>query len=311
MSKYRILSLDGGGLRGLISARILERLSDEPGLSDWIGRTDLFAGTSTGGILALALASGKPASDIFRLYMEKGPEIFDDSVFDDIRDLGKLVGAEYSNKGLKKALRKVFGTTLLRSLPKRVAVTAFDLDNEAADLRERTWAPKIFHNFPGEDSDGEQKAAEVALYTSAAPTYFPSAGGYIDGGVFANNPSMVGLAQAMDSRNRPDERADIEGVVLLSVGTGTSLSYIRGKSVDWGYGQWMKPLINILMDGVAGISDFQCKQILGERYHRVQITFDPEETIPLDSVEKLPRMEEIANAYDITDVRDWLLANWG
>lgn len=308
MSKYRVLSLDGGGLRGLITARMLEQLSNEPQITGWLDKVDLIAGTSTGGIIALGLAAGKPLDEIAKLYQEKGKDIFDDSIWDDIRDLGRTIGAEYSNKVLKKELRNIFGTTKLGSLQKKVAVAAFDLDNE--DQIKRKWKPKIFHNYSGAGTDKQQLAADIALYTSSAPTYFPSADGYIDGGVFANNPSMVALAQAISSKNTTVERANLDEVVLLSVGTGISLKYIKGKSLDWGYSQWIKPLIQILMDGVTGISDYQSKQILGDRYHRLQVVFGDKEKIDMDDVKKINRMDEIGKTHNVSPAAKWIQDYW-
>lgn len=308
MSKYRILSLDGGGIRGFITARLLQRLLEQhPG---WLQQVDFIAGTSSGDILALALANGKKPEEIAQLYANAGHKIFDDSVWDDVRDVGKLVGAEYSNKALKRELDNVFGGVTLKELEKKVAIPAFDLDNEHTDKAKRTWKPKIFHNFSGKDSDGDFTAAKVAMYTSAAPTFFPSVDGYIDGGVFANNPSVVALAQAISHDNQPTECIDIADIVLLSVGTGVSLNFIKGKSLDWGYGQWSRPLIDILMDGVAGISDYQCKQLLGNRYQRLQIEFGPNESIKLDDVNKLDRMQHIATEYDLSTTSEWLEQHW-
>jgi len=310
MAIYRILSFDGGGLRGLITARLLQRLNDEPGIAGWLDHVDLIAGTSTGGILALGLASGKSPQDIADLYKNKGPAIFDDSIWDDIRDLGSIIGAEYSNKTLKKELRKIFGDTTLNQLKHRVVIPSFDLDNQAEDTAQRSWKPKIFHNFSGKDCDGSQRATDVALYTSAAPTYFPSVDGYIDGGVFANNPSMIAIAQAISRSNRPSERAKLDDTILLSVGTGVSLHYIKGKTLDWGYAQWIKPLIEILRGGVAGIADFQARELLGSRYHRLQVVFGPGETIPPDAVSTLGRMDEIASQFDIGPAKAWITKHW-
>lgn len=307
---YKILSLDGGGLRGLITARMLDRLNAEPAIAGWLDQADLIAGTSTGGILALGLAAGKTPREIADLYQLRGPAIFDDSLLDNVLDLGRTIGAEYSSKTLKKELRAIFGSTTLAQLNKKVAIPTFDLDNEATGANQRSWKPKIFHNFAGPDSDGNSLAADVALYTSCAPTYFPSADGYIDGGVFANNPSLVALVQAISQRNQPAERASIDEVVLLSLGTGKSLNYIKGKSLDWGHAQWAKPLMNILMDGVAGIADYQAAQLLGERYKRLQTIFDANESIPLDAVDKLGRMDQIGRTAVLTDTTQWIQQHW-
>lgn len=148
------------------------------------------------------------------------------------------------------------------------------------------------------------------MYTSAAPTYFPSVDGYIDGGVFANNPSMIAIAQAISRSNRPSERAKLDDTILLSVGTGVSLHYIKGKTLDWGYAQWIKPLIEILRGGVAGIADFQARELLGSRYKRLQVVFDPGETIPPDAVSTLGRMDEIASQFDIGPAKAWITKHW-
>lgn len=309
MPTYRILSLDGGGLRGLITARLLQRLDAMPGIAGWLGQADLLVGTSTGGILALGLAAGQSPQAMGDIYSQRGGAIFDDSIWDNLRDLGKTVGADYSTKGLKAELRRVFGDLRLQDLGCRVAIPAFDLDNEAGPA-ERTWKPKIFHNFSGADSDGAQRVADVALYTSAAPTYFPSADGYIDGGVFANNPSIVALVQAISARNAAHERAALDDVVMLSVGTGVSLTYIKGQTLDWGYAQWAQPLINVLMDGTAGIADYQARQLLGQRYHRLQLVFPPTEIIALDAVDKLGRMEALAQAHPLDAVAGWIGQHW-
>jgi patatin-like phospholipase/acyl hydrolase len=310
MAKYKILSLDGGGLRGLITARLLDRLNNTSEISGWLNEVDLYAGTSTGGILALALAVGKSPDEICTLYKDKGKKIFDDSIWDDIRDLGKTIGADYDNKNLKTELKRIFGATKLSEISKKVAIPTFDLDNEAKTPADRTWKPKIFHNFTGEDSDGEALAADVALYTSSAPTYFPSADGYIDGGVYANNPSIIAIAQAISKSNDIPERAQLDDLVMLSAGTGVSLTYIKGKNLNWGYAQWIKPLISVLMDGVAGISDYQANELLAGRYYRLQIVFDPAETIPMDAVGKLDRMDEIASGYDISGTVQWIKNVW-
>lgn len=310
MSKYRILSLDGGGLRGLITARLIDRLNSHPEIKDWLDSVDLFAGTSTGGILALGLAIGKSPNEIGDLYRRKGKEIFDDGFLDNILDLSKFIGADYSNENLKIELKKIFGNKKLGGISKKVVIPTFDLDNEASIENKRSWKPKIFHNFLGDDSDKDSLLSNVALYTSSAPTYFPSADGYIDGGVYANNPSIVSIAQAISKRNAPSEKIKLDDIVLLSIGSGVNLKYVPGKTLDWGYAQWAKPLIDVLMDGVAGISDYQASQLLDNRYHRLQITFDSSDRIELDAVDKISRMDEISTNSSIDDTVKWIKESW-
>jgi patatin-like phospholipase/acyl hydrolase len=311
MAKYRILSIDGGGVRGLLVTVLLQQL--EMGLPGWRDRTDLLAGTSTGGIIALGLAKGLTPTDLRHLYYDKSPAIFGDSLLDDIRDLGRVVGAEFSNRNLRRELESVFGVTRLQDLGQRVLISSFDLDNEDPDPTKRTWKPKFFHNFPGIDTDGPLRVADVALYTSAAPTYFPSVDGYVDGGVAANNPSMAALAQSLDRRARIPQRPSIDEISLLSIGTGRSLSRITGRRHDWGYAQWAKPLLRLMFDAVSGIPDYQCRQILGDRYHRIDYTFKPGQEIDLAehaARDRLVKIGEEGMKADVDQALGWLRKNW-
>jgi patatin-like phospholipase/acyl hydrolase len=308
MPKYRILSLDGGGIRGLLSVILLQRLGMHSQLEGWLDQADLLAGTSTGGLIALGLAFGMSLENIRDLYEINGPVIFKHDLLDDLVDLGKVIAAEYSNVNLWGELLAIFGETRLEDLPRRVLVTAFDMDNEATDPLRRNWKPKIFHNFPGEDSDGSQLAYKVALYTSAAPTYFPTVGGYIDGGVFASNPSMCALAQTQDPRI--PETPPLSEVVLLSIGTGSSLTFIPGERHDWGYLQWAKPIINLILDGTVGIADYQCRQLLRERYFRLAPVFPPQVDIPMDSVDHIPYLVDYASSIDLDPALQWLSSQW-
>jgi uncharacterized protein len=308
MAKYRILSLDGGGIRGLVTAILLERL--DAAVPGWRDKIDLLAGTSTGGVIALGLARGLSPAQLRQLYEQKGKDIFDDSWLDDLMDLGDVAGAQYDNRNLTRELHRVLGDARLKNLGKRVVIPTFDLDNESADKAQRTWKPKIFHNFPGPDSDGNALAWKVALYTTAAPTYFPTVDGYIDGGVFANNPSLCALAQTQDDRGKDFANPPLDDVVLLSLGTGTSLNYIKGKNLDWGKAQWIKPLLGILQDGVSGIADYQCRKLLGARYRREAPVFPPGVSIPLDDVKRIPDLVAFAAQVDLGETTQWLKAAW-
>lgn len=309
MAVYRILSIDGGGIRGIISTILLERLSAERSLSGWLEKVDLLAGTSTGGLLALGIAKPLNLQIIRNLYETKGKSIFYDSWLRDLCDLKGIIGAKYDIANLAKELQAILGTTTLSQLSKKVLITAFDLDNDAADEAQRTWKPKLFHNFPGPGSDGDQLAYKVGLYTAAAPTYFPSVDGYIDGGVFASNPAMCALAQTQDPRI--GDRPALKDVVLLSLGTGTSLTYITGECRDWGYAQWVKPLISLMLDGVAGIADYQCKHLLGSAYHRLAPVFPPPMNIPMDAVDQVPEMIAFAEQQvALGPTIAWLKTHW-
>ncbi len=310
MAKYRILSLDGGGIRGIVTTVIMQRLAATPGLEAFLDQVDLIAGTSTGGLLALAIARGKSVEDIRDFYVNDGPEIFDDSWLDDLLDLGRLRGADYKTAPMRRVFKRILGTeTTLGQLDKHVLITAFDLDNEHTDDSKRRWKPKIFHNLPGINSDKNELAYKVGLYTAAAPTYFPTVGGYVDGGVYANNPSMCALAQTQDQRYFETPH-DLKDIVLLSLGTGTSPVYIKGRTHDWGYAQWIKPLISLMLDGVSGIADYQCQQMMGEGYHRLAPDFPPDVSIPMDAVKKIPYLIDFAQDLSINDTVTWMRDHW-
>jgi patatin-like phospholipase/acyl hydrolase len=299
--RFRVLSLDGGGIKALLTATLLERLRQRR--PDLLERVDLIAGTSTGAIVALALAAGLPPGEIARLYREKAATVFDDSLWDDLTDLGRVVGADYRHRPLAQVLDRRFGRRTLGDLGKRVLVPAFDLDAPATRQRPRSWKPKFFHNFPGEDSDREERVVDVALRSVSAPTYFPAYQGFIDGGVVANNPGMAALALALDPRAAG---VGLEDVVLLSLGTGGEPKFIRGPDVDWGWGQWARPLIDLMIGGTMGVADYQCRQLLGPRYLRLDPVLD--RGVALDDTRRstLDYLVQAAETTSLDAVADWL-----
>ena len=307
MITFRILSLDGGGIRGILTASLIERLEQaRPG---FLGMVDLFAGTSTGGILALGLAAGKTPSEAIRLYEVDGRRVFSDSGLDNIWDVGNAVGAQYSNKGLKQVLQEQFGEQTLGDLPQHVLISSFDLDNSGGNPRvmagKRTWKPKFFHNLPGPGSDAAEKVADVALRTASAPSYFPVYQGYIDGGVVANNPGMCALAQALDANAGG---RNLTEVALLSLGTGRFPRYITTRSADWGWAQWARPLIDIMLEGNVDVPDFQATRLLGPRYQRVDPVLP--EMMDLGDLSQIMRLKEVAAQVDLTETVAWLRRNF-
>jgi patatin-like phospholipase/acyl hydrolase len=142
-----------------------------------------------------------------------------------------------------------------------------DLDNEATSIwKVRSWKAKYFHNFPGGDSDGHERVVDVALCTSAAPTYFPTYRGYVDGGVVSNNPSMCAVAQALEPTTGKQKLRDIR---VLSMGTGYNPKYITAENEDWGFIEWAPHLISLMLEGSMGLADYQCRQLLETHYQRV------------------------------------------
>lgn len=277
---YRILALDGGGIRGLFSAKLLERLdASRPG---FLSKIDLFAGTSTGGLSALMLANGRSPAQIVDRFLSMGPRIFSTWGWIPaglpvwfLLTFGLLL-AKYGNRNLRNFLIEEFGAdTRLGDLHKQVLITSFDLDygkDAKSRLRpgyhgNRTWKPKFFHNIPIEGSDEDELVVDVAMRSISAPVYFPSYQGFIDGAVAANNPSFVALMQAVYSSPAPSP--ELNDVALLSLGTGNYDRFIPGQRLDWGIAQWSRRLLEISLDSMSGMTDWQCRKLLDERYHRL------------------------------------------
>lgn len=309
MAKFRVLALDSGGVRGIMTTVFLRRLSRAPGLSDWIGRTDLFAGTSIGGFTALCLAMGQSPSRIQEFQERSGPKIFVHSVSDGVKGVGKMFRPEYRHENMERELRGVFGEIRLGDLRRKVLVPLFCLDNEAEDPRARRWEPVVIHNFPWGRGMERLQAYKVAVYACSVPTYFASLGGYIDGGLFAANPAMSAIALSQDLMF--PGRPSLDEVVVLSLGTGSHHEHIAEKELDWGYAQWARPLLHILRDASTGIVDSQCRQMLGERYHRVDPGLPAGSWIPMDAVDRLGDLVEHAtHGVDLEETIRWIRDRW-
>lgn len=297
---YRILSLDGGGIRGVLTIHLLKRLeAAQPGFLDQV---DLVSGTSTGGILALAIAAGLTLDEALSLYKEKGFQVFEDSLWDNLKDITNFRGAQYGNEGLAQALQEEFGGMTLGELKKRVVISAFDLDNNAFEATvTRSWKPKFFQNYPGPGSDEGERVVDVALRTSAAPTFFPIYQGYVDGGVVANNPSMCALAQAI---NKQTGKQSLSKVRLLSVSTGGYPKFLETLDGDWGLIQWARPLLEIMLEGSLEVVHYQCKNILGSHYYRVAPRLN--KSIALDRLDAIPELEYVGQHFDLSDAIEFV-----
>jgi patatin-like phospholipase/acyl hydrolase len=270
----RVLSIDGGGIRGVIPAAVLTEI--ERRASRTVSELfDLVAGTSTGGIIALALTApgehGAPrwrASDLLELYRREGEHIFSRSVWQRITSAEGVLDEKYPADGLEAALSKYFGDARLRDALTPVLVTAYELERRKPFFfRSRRAAADPIYDFP---------MREAARATSAAPTYFEppqlvnEADGeryaLVDGGVFANNPSMCAYAEILSE----DRRAD---VLVVSLGTGQlnrPIHYADAK--DWGLLGWARQIFNVVLDGVSDTTDYELEQLLGpDRHARLQI----------------------------------------
>jgi patatin-like phospholipase/acyl hydrolase len=271
----RILSIDGGGIRGIIPGQILVTLEEKlktkfknPGarIADYF---DLIAGTSTGGILTIAyLCPHKDdpkrpkfnAQEVVNLYLERGDEIFNIPLLHKIRSGAGLIDEKYPAGELEDALNDYFGDTKLSELLKPCLVTSYDIKRRQAHFFTQHDALR--------DEGWNYYVKEVARATSAAPTYFECSKvksltnityPLIDGGVFVNNPALCAYAEAHNVFN---ENPKTEDMAILSLGTGCAKkSYDYNAAKDWGMAEWIKPLIDIMMSGVSDVVDYQIKQM--------------------------------------------------
>jgi patatin-like phospholipase/acyl hydrolase len=263
-----ILSIDGGGIRGIIPATVLAYFEQQLGKSAF-SMFDLTVGTSTGGILSLALNvdNGKGgakygAQDIVKLYENNGKAIFCNSFWKRITSIGGNIGPIYASNGIEQTLEKYFGDKLLSSALSPVMITAYDIEKREPYFM-KSW----------KDEDRAVKMKDAARATSAAPTYFEPAHikglkemrTLIDGGVFINNPSVSAYAEAKRIFNN-DEK-----YMIISLGTGELIRPIAYQSAKhWGRIGWAIPALSCVFDGVSDAAHYQLNQILGENYFRLQ-----------------------------------------
>ncbi len=283
---YRVLALDGGGIRGIIPAFVLKEIELHMGrpISEMF---DLIAGTSTGGILALGLTkpdqNGGPqftAGDMCDLYLNEGTKIFPHSIFQEVRTLHGLADARYPAGPIEQILAQRFGDAMLSKALTEVVIPSYDLTAPGPYFFKREYAAN-------ETEDWDVRMAFVARATSAAPTYFdpavlPSADGHgdhalVDGGTFANNPTLSGYVDALRLKK------DLPRVVVVSVGTGLPPQTpgsgpipIEPNDVgDFGLVKWARPILEVVLDGVPKAVEYQMSalQAAGSEalgYYRLQ-----------------------------------------
>jgi patatin-like phospholipase/acyl hydrolase len=279
---FKILSLDGGGIRGVIPAVVLTAL--ETRLKRPVAQAfDLIAGTSTGGILALGLtkpgADGTPAfsaEELVELYAEHGREIFSRSVWHRARAFGNAVEEKYPAEDLEHVLEHYFADAKLSAATTDVLVTAYEIESRT---------PWFFSSHAARENREKYDfpMKKVARATSAAPTYFeplkletegvPDYWALIDGGVFANNPAMCAVAEAFNTYGADE-------LLVVSIGTGAQTRRIAyDEAAGWGLVGWARPILDVVFDGVSDTVDYQVQQICRsteevQRYFRFQTPLD-------------------------------------
>lgn len=258
----RILSIDGGGIHGLIPALVLEEIEAQTGrpISSLF---DLIVGTSTGGIIALALTapseSGQPkwtAADVVKVYEQYGKDIFHRDLPHTVTSGRGAFGSVYPAEGIETVLQRYFGELLLKQAITEVMVSCYDLEERR---------PFFFKSYRARQlPDRDCLMWQAARATSAAPWYFPpfrldqtpplQYRALVDGGVFANNPALAGLTEARKlTRGSPDTQC-----LVVSLGTGDATRRIPyDQAKRWGPFGWYSNVISVMLDGSSSAIDHQ------------------------------------------------------
>ncbi|GAD00803.1 patatin-like phospholipase family protein [Agarivorans albus] len=317
----RILSIDGGGIRGILPGQILvsleEKLKIKSGdptvrIGDYF---DLVAGTSTGAILSAAYVcpsddgSQRPkfsAQEAVNFYLEDGDEIFDVGFWRSIGTVGGVRDEKYSADELERVLKSAFGDIKLSELLKPTCLVSYDVKRRI---------PIIFKQHTAIDKKRDFKVRDLLRGSTAAPTYFEAARIYslpplkqkyvlIDGGMVANDPTLSAYSEAI----KFEDVSGIKDMIIVSIGTGKQLKgYTYSEIKDWGPLGWAKPSIDIALEGGPQMTEYYLNQIAStvdnSKYYRIQPNlYDADSALDNATPENLENLRDAgirnAEAYD-------------
>lgn len=296
-STFNILSFDGGGIRGVLSIKLLEKIQNE--ILNIVKTSNLISGTSTGSLIALGLAYGINPSEISNMYSKENLEyIFDKSY-------SQISRPKYDNKHLKEILLSVFPENLkLKDLGKLVIIPTFYLGD-----KDNSWKAIFYNNIPNSETEN-YRVVDVAMASSAAPVFFPSYDCHIDGGVIATDPSLVSIIYSIDK----ELGKKIDKIRLLSFGTGYCYNSINEDTSKWGAIEWVTskdpniPIITVTLEGNAQISQIFSKKILDNNYYRVNPKMD--KNVSIDDTKSIDYLLRLAKEYDIKECVNWINNKW-
>lgn len=299
---FKILAIDGGGIRGLYSAKMLE-VFEERFDTSVAKHFDMVCGTSTGGLIALAVATRHPAKEITSFYKKHGPKIF--PALGRWVGLGKqLLGGKYSDKALREALEQFFGNTCIGDSECLLCVPSYSV------TKARPFIFKFDHPEGNLRRDNKRRCVDVALATSAAQTYFPmvevDGQQLVDGGACANNPALVGLMEALCyfvGEDKPFGSVEILSIETVSVPVGAK----HKSSLARGALQWRGELVSCFMEGQArtvdfilnGLSAYSCVPLNYCRLEKDSVSPDQASLLALDdaSPKALRLLETLGEDY--------------
>lgn len=326
----KTLCIDGGGVRGVLTIQILKRIIER--YPTFLDNVHCIFGTSVGGILSLLLASGYSIHETEEIFDFAIPYIFYKNpyrIFNPYR-------SRYSDKDKEALFKYFFQEITLAELTKLTSVISFRLDGQRSlknsFFDKEGWRPAVFSNIPKGKSkvepDLEMKAYEAAMMTSAAPTFFPVRNGYTDGGIVANNPSILALSKILGHF----PHINTNSTAILSIGSGAfgrhtnifssvsregEVQYNKKnmnatpvlKHADWGIAQWIPFLLDLILDGDQITTDLVMHHLLNDdMYHRV----DPylPHSVPLDDTTSMVMLKEFGKQVDLTDTFKFVERNF-
>ena len=282
---FHILALDGGGVRGIYPAHILAKLEETTGRSAVADCFDLIAGTSTGAIVAGASAAGIELKQVVNLFESEAANIFPSKRF---MNLG-FWGSKYSTKPLEEVIRQVAANRKLGEISTPLLITSSDVSTGGVHVFKSGYLKKLGEPYT---RDGEVLLADAILASCAAPSYFDpvEVDGYLlaDGGLWANNPAIIGLVEAVSKF-----RCEIERIHILSIGTGRSTEFYArqgrwGLLTGWGRQKLVSYVFGLQSQASANMS----KLLLGDRHVRLDPVI---EAWKLDDVESMETIKAIAD----------------
>lgn len=266
--QFKILSIDGGGIKGIFPASFLAALEQDlkKPVADYF---DLIVGTSTGGIIALGLGLGLSPQEILNFYVKNGPKIFPPKTRW-LRWLRHLLWPAYDSSALRTAIESVFGDRTLAHSRSRLVIPSTNALNGEVYIFKTPHHVRFTRDF-------RERVVDVALATAAAPTYFPNHvtddnRRLLDGGMWANNPIMVGVVEALATLGQ-----NPQDVRVLSLGcTDTPIQVGRMKGRIGGRLAWVLSGVEWLMHGQSECATNQARLLIGkENVSRIQPTVPP------------------------------------
>jgi patatin-like phospholipase/acyl hydrolase len=282
---FKILSIDGGGIRGLLPASYLQQIANHIGADKLHKYFDLIVGTSTGGIIALAIGAGVSIDSVVKLYSENGKDIFKRNPNRFLPSFFTILFADkYKQSPLQSYLKSTFGEMQMGELLCRVCIPSINL------AIGKTVVFKTPHH-PDYVVDKERKLYDIGLATSAAPIYFQPhkigrVGKFVDGGLWANNPVLVGIAEGRKLG------FDLNNIHVLSLGTGINT---YNDDLLWrlfgGILKWRTGVVELTFQSQSQFAHFTSTYLLKkDNYHRIDHPFP--DKIDLDEVSKVSRLQE-------------------